>query len=69
MRRLADHVEAVEWSQGRRAVATLSTMLDGDDPLERVGKAYEAVEAFGRLVIDTWFATPVNPMIVRGRLR
>jgi hypothetical protein len=47
----------------------MSTILDGEDPLERVGKAYEAVQAFGRLVIDTWFATPVNPMIVRGRLR
>ncbi|MET0326642.1 MAG: circularly permuted type 2 ATP-grasp protein [Ilumatobacteraceae bacterium] len=69
MRRLADHVEAVEWSQGRRAVATMSTILDGDDPLERVGKAYEAVEAFGRLVVDTWFATPVNPTLVRGQLR
>ena len=33
------------------------------------GKAYEAVEAFGRLVVETWFATPVNPMLVRGRLR
>ena len=46
-----------------------STILDGDDPLEQVGKADEAVEAFGRLVIETWFATPVNPMLVRGRMR
>ncbi|MET0145337.1 MAG: circularly permuted type 2 ATP-grasp protein [Ilumatobacteraceae bacterium] len=69
MQRLAEHVDAVEWSHGRRAVATMAAALDGPDPLDRVAKAYDGVEAFAQLVIDTWFATPVNPMIVRGRLR
>jgi uncharacterized alpha-E superfamily protein len=69
MQRLAEHVDAVEWSQGRRAVAQMAAMLDGDDPLAQVDRAYEAVGAFGRLVVDTWFATPVNPMLVRGHVR
>lgn len=69
MARLAEHVDAVEWSHGRRAVAAMTAMLGGDDPLAGIGTAYESVHAFGRLVVDTWFATPVNPMIVHGRLR
>ena len=47
----------------------MAAMLDGDDPLDGIGKAYDSVDAFGRLVVDTWFATPVNPMVVHGRLR
>ena len=44
-------------------------IVDGDDALDGVGEAHDAVEAFGRLVVETWFATPVNPMVVRGRIR
>ena len=44
-------------------------IVDGDDALDGVGRRTSAVEAFGELVVDTWFATPVNPMLVRGRLR
>ena len=29
----------------------------------------ERVAAFGRLLVDTWFATPVNPMVVHGPRR
>ncbi len=69
MQRLAEHVDAVGWSHGRRAVATMSAALDGPDPLLDAAKAYDGVEAFAKLVTETWFATPVNPMLVRGRLR
>ena len=69
MHRLAALVDALAWSHGQRAVATLAAMLDGDDPLGAIGKAYESVKAFGRLTVDTWFATPVNPMLVHGRVR
>ena len=69
MHRLAALVDALEWSHGQRAVATLAATLDGDDPLGAIGTAYESVQAFGRLTVDTWFATPVNPTLVHGRVR
>jgi hypothetical protein len=37
--------------------------------LDEVAEAMTAVGELGALVVDTWFATPVNPMVVRGRLR
>jgi uncharacterized circularly permuted ATP-grasp superfamily protein/uncharacterized alpha-E superfamily protein len=66
--RMAEHVAAIDWAEGRRAVAELAGIVDGD-VLGGVRDAAAAVEAFGALVVDTWFATPVNPMVVRGRLR
>ena len=43
-------------------------IVDGDDVLDGVGEAVTTrSRRSARLVVDTWFATPVNPMIVRGR--
>jgi hypothetical protein len=67
--RMADHVAAIDWTEGRQAVARLAGIVDGDDVLDGVTEAVAAVDAFGAFVVETWFATPVNPMVVRGRLR
>ncbi len=67
--RMAEHVAAIDWTEGRQAVAQLAGIVDGDDVIDGVLEAARAVEDFGALVVDTWFATPVNPMVVRGRLR
>jgi uncharacterized alpha-E superfamily protein len=66
--RMAEHVAAIDWADGRQAVAGLAGIIDGD-VLEGTREAAAAVEAFATFVGDTWFATPVNPMVVRGRLR
>ncbi len=67
--RMADHVAAIDWTEGREAIARVAGIVDGDDVLDGVSEAVSAVQDFGALVVDTWFATPVNPMVVRGRLR
>ena len=67
--RLAEHVAAIDWTEGRQAVAELAGLVDDDDVLAGVGTAQDAVQAFGALVVETWFATPVNPTVVRGRIR
>ncbi len=67
--RLAEHVAAVDWAGGRRAVAGLAGLIEDGDVLGGVVQAREAVEEFAALVVDTWFATPVNPMVVRGHVR
>lgn len=67
--RLAEHVAAIDWTEGRRAVAGLAGLVDDDDVLACVGAAHAAVQDFGTLVVETWFATPVNPTVVRGRIR
>ena len=60
---------AIDWTEGRAAVAHIAGIVDGDDVLDGVTEAVAAIREFGALVVDTWFATPVNPMVVRGRLR
>jgi uncharacterized alpha-E superfamily protein len=67
--RMAEHVAAIDWAEGRRAVAGLAAIVDGDDVVAAARRAAAAVTDFAALVVDTWFATPVNPMVVRGRLR
>jgi uncharacterized alpha-E superfamily protein len=67
--RMADHVAAIDWTEGREAIARVAGIVDGDDVLDGVTEAVSAVQDFGTLVVETWFATPVNPMVVRGRLR
>ena len=67
--RLAEHVAAIDWTEGRQAVAALAGLLDERDVLAGVGAAHAGVVDFADLVVDTWFATPVNPTVVRGRLR
>ena len=50
----------------RRASPASSTVMTCSMASARPSSA---VQDFGALVVDTWFATPVNPMVVRGRLR
>ena len=68
--RLAEHVAAIDWTEGRRRGGGPGR------PRRRRRRArpasaaaHDAVEAFGTLVVETWFATPVNPTVVRGRIR
>jgi uncharacterized circularly permuted ATP-grasp superfamily protein/uncharacterized alpha-E superfamily protein len=65
--RLAEHVAALDWQAGREAVAALAGLVD--EYAVGVPAAHRAVLAFADLVHDTWFATPVNPTVVRGRLQ
>ena len=70
--RMAEHVASIDWTEGRQAVARLAGIIDGDDAselLDDVGRAAAEVGGFGELVVETWFATPVNPTVVRGRPR
>ena len=67
--RLFDHVAAIDWEDGRRAVAALAGLVDDSDVLAAVAAAGAAVQQFATLVVETWFATPVNPTVVRGRVR
>jgi uncharacterized alpha-E superfamily protein len=66
MDRLAEHAAAIEWREGQSAVAAMAALLAGDRPLDRVPEARQAVAEFGQRLIDRWFATPVNPVPVRG---
>ena len=42
--RLAEHVAAIDWTDGRQAVAELAGLVDDDDVLTGVGAAHAAVE-------------------------
>src|SRR4029077_7659014 len=53
--RMADHVAAIDWTEGRQAVAGLAGIIDGDDVLADVERATAAVDDFAALVVDTWF--------------
>jgi uncharacterized alpha-E superfamily protein len=65
--RLAEHAAAVQWSQGTAGAARLAWLGEASPP--DIPRAHEATTAFAALVIDSWFATPVNPMLVQARLR
>lgn len=65
--RLAEHVAAIDWQEGREAVAVLAGLVDEHGA--GVADARRALLALADLVHDTWFATPVNPTVVRGRLQ
>jgi hypothetical protein len=57
----------VQWSQGTAGAARLAWLGEASPP--DIPRAHEATTAFAALVIDSWFATPVNPMLVQARLR
>ncbi|WP_116999191.1 circularly permuted type 2 ATP-grasp protein [Desertimonas flava] len=74
--RVAEHVADVDWPEGSARVALLTEMvaavpadaLAGSDPVvDRVRVVHDAVGAFAGEVVDTWFATPVKPVVVRAR--
>lgn len=56
LHRLGEAVAALAWEDGMRAAAALS---DERPSLERL-------DEFAALVDETWFATPVNPVVMRG---
>ncbi|MFV0306296.1 MAG: circularly permuted type 2 ATP-grasp protein [Desertimonas sp.] len=55
--RLGDHAAAMRWEDGMKAVGRL-----GDDV------SMADLDALAELVHTTWFATPVNPVVVRSEL-
>lgn len=73
--RVAEHVADVDWPEGAARVALLTDMVaavpaesfaTADPIVDRVRAAHDAVAAFAGEVVDTWFATPVKPVIVRA---
>ncbi|MGI9054076.1 MAG: circularly permuted type 2 ATP-grasp protein [Ilumatobacteraceae bacterium] len=64
--RLAEHVAAIGWVDGERAVAELRATVDASDPLAGLGEAMRRVRAFHTLMVERWFATPVEPVLVRS---
>ena len=66
VQRLVEHAGAVHWDEGAAAAAAVGRD-GGRAPLD-IQRLHDATKAYAGLVIETWFATPVNPMLVRGRL-
>jgi uncharacterized circularly permuted ATP-grasp superfamily protein/uncharacterized alpha-E superfamily protein len=69
--RVAEHVADVGWYDGTAAVRRLSALvLDvGVDELASatyLASVAAAVVAFADEIVDTWFATPVKPMLIRA---
>jgi uncharacterized circularly permuted ATP-grasp superfamily protein/uncharacterized alpha-E superfamily protein len=76
VRRARDHCVAIRWVDGVTAAdAALAALDDPDDAHASGGRraaltaAHEAIGHLADRVVETWFATPVNPIVVRGRLR
>ena len=65
--RLVEHAAAVHWDEGAAAATRLAAMVD-EPQLDAPG-LHDATGTYAGLVFESWFATPVNPMLVRGRLR
>ncbi len=65
--RLAEHVAAIDWPDGVAAVAELRRTITAAAPLEGVPMAIDRLGALHDLLVDHWFATPVEPVLVRGR--
>jgi uncharacterized alpha-E superfamily protein len=71
MRRAAEHVTDVGWQRGQRAVGDLVDMVTQATADELASAAYldnvsAATAAFAGDVVETWFATPVKPMLLRA---
>ncbi len=64
--RIAEHAGAIGWEDGRAAAVDLAGAVEVARPPASVAVAHEAVLEFARLVVTTWFATPVNPVVVRA---
>ena len=80
VRRIREHCDAVGWADGAAAVDSALAALDASVPdadgaeeadarRAALAAARRRIGAFATQVIDTWFATPVNPVVVRGRVR
>jgi uncharacterized circularly permuted ATP-grasp superfamily protein/uncharacterized alpha-E superfamily protein len=64
--RLTEHVDALDWPAGRQALGELGQTVGADRPLAGVPAALQRVRAFDELVGRRWFATPVEPVLVRA---
>jgi uncharacterized circularly permuted ATP-grasp superfamily protein/uncharacterized alpha-E superfamily protein len=56
--RLAEHATALGWADGERAVAALA----------QAAPSRPALAEFAALIARTWFATPVDPVMVHGEV-
>lgn len=56
---VAEHVAALEWPEGLAAAAALR---------EHPRPARAGLATLGDLIVDEWFATPVDPVMVRGEV-
>ena len=71
LERMAEHVTDLEWPEGAAAVSALIDGLrsaDGDE-LAHLAELRTGVVDLSRLVVDTWFATPVRPTLIRAGAR
>jgi uncharacterized alpha-E superfamily protein len=71
MHRVAEHVADVGWRRGEDAVRALAAMVTEATTADLATAAYldtvaSAVAAFADEVVETWFATPVKPMLMRA---
>ncbi len=64
--RLAEHAAAIDWPDGVLAVAELRRTIEVEAPLHGVPMAIGRVHALHDLLLDRWFATPVEPVLVRS---
>jgi uncharacterized circularly permuted ATP-grasp superfamily protein len=67
--RIAEHVSDVGWDAGTAAAARLAALVSGSEAAalaspERLDDAAIAVAAFAGELVETWFATPVKPMLM-----
>jgi uncharacterized circularly permuted ATP-grasp superfamily protein/uncharacterized alpha-E superfamily protein len=71
IQRVAEHVADVGWARGEDAARALAAMITGAAAGDLASQAYlgtvaSAVAAFADEVVETWFATPVKPMLMRA---
>ena len=71
MQRTAEHVADVGWPRGDRVVGDLVARVTQAPVDELASAAYlgtvsSATAAFAGDVVETWFATPVKPMLMRA---
>jgi uncharacterized circularly permuted ATP-grasp superfamily protein/uncharacterized alpha-E superfamily protein len=71
MQRVAEHVADVGWGRGEEAVGALAAMVTEATTADLASPAHletvaSAVAAFADEVVETWFATPVKPMLMRA---
>jgi uncharacterized circularly permuted ATP-grasp superfamily protein len=69
--RVAEHVADLHWDDGAETVGRLVGLVEAAPADElaspaHLGSVAAAVTAFAADIVDTWFATPVKPMLMRA---
>jgi uncharacterized circularly permuted ATP-grasp superfamily protein/uncharacterized alpha-E superfamily protein len=69
--RVAEHVADLDWGDGAEVVGRLVGLVEAAPADElaspaHLGSVAAAVTAFAADIVDTWFATPVKPMLMRA---